>query len=89
MGSDESFQRYLSLEELVSRNGVDSFMENLSIKDEIVRLCNEVLEMNPCKRENEYNLCSPVFKDRIGAIVDDLGEKIQLPDRIHRCSASL
>lgn len=75
VGSDECLQGYFLLEELVSRNGVDSFMENLPNKDEIVKLCNAVLEMNPCKRENEDHLCPTVFKDRIEAIVDDLIKK--------------
>lgn len=66
----------------MSRNGVDSFMKKLPDKDDIVKICNEVLEINPRKRENEDHLCPPEFKQRIEAIVDDLveGNKVTRSD---------
>lgn len=82
VGSDECLQGFLLLEELVSRNGIDSFMEKLPDKDDIVKMCNEALEMNPRKRENEDHLCPPEFKQRIEAIVDELveGNKVTRSD---------
>ncbi|CAM9633041.1 unnamed protein product, partial [Ectocarpus sp. 13 AM-2016] len=72
VGSKECLEGFLLLEELVSRNGIDSFMEKLPNKDDVVKMCNKVLEMNPRKRENEDHLCPPEFKQNIKVIVDDL-----------------
>lgn len=81
VGSDECLQGFLLLEELVSRNGIDSFVEKLPDKDDIVKMCNEVLEINPHKRRNEDHLCPPEFKQRIKAIVDELvGNKVTRSD---------
>lgn len=75
VGSDKCMNGYLLLEELVTRNGINSFMNKLPDKDAVVKMCNEVLEMNPTrigKHTNEDHFYPAEFRDRIEQVVRHL-----------------
>ena len=75
VGSEKCRDGYLLLEDLVSHNGIDSFMDRLPNKDEVVKMCNDVLEMNPGKigkHKNEDHFYPKEFRDRIDGVVDHL-----------------
>lgn len=84
VGSAECMNGYLLLEDLVTRNGIDSFMDKLPDEDQVVKMCNEVLEMNPKKigkHKNDDHFCPAEFKDRIDKIVQHLiDEKVSRSD---------
>lgn len=77
------------------RNGIDSFLEKLLDKDEVVKMCNQVLEIDPRKigkRKNEDHFCPPKFKERIEGIVQYLivEKKISRSDvSLFSCSLTL
>lgn len=72
----------------MTRNGIDSFMDKLPDKDQVVKMCNEVLEMNPKKigkHKNEDHFCPAEFKDRI----DNIVQQLMVEKKVSRSDISL